>query len=81
MDMLSYVSIEDLFEKNCCHIHPGFNTYKMSLNDGDYERELIDCAIDYPGLPAYPPSLFIIDWYQTPTLNSLLGIVDDCIPR
>jgi hypothetical protein len=76
MDMLTYVRIEDLSEKKLCHIHPAFDTYKMSLNDGDNERQLIDCAIDYPGL--HIPRLFsFTDWYQTPTLNSLLGIVDD----
>ena len=46
--MLFYVSIENLSEF-FCYIHPTFNPDRISENDGNNEKQLIDYAIDYPG--------------------------------
>ena len=70
MAMLSYVSIENPSEIFFLSYTSNVQPNRLSGNDEDNEWQLIDYAIDYPGLPVYPQSL--IDWYQNPTLDSLL---------
>ena len=50
---------KNLLVSHTFNVHLTFNPYRRSENDGKNEKQHIDYAIDYAGLPVYPQSLII----------------------